>query len=128
MASTTLANLVARAEIDDHEEILKEANKAIKQSGKNVEAEIVRIVALLKLERYQDAVTAIETSGSTSETFCQFEKAYALYKLGNLEDAGETSRKVAGHRGAKHVEAQSVCMRIFGLISSILTESHSSTG
>ena len=128
MASTTLANLVARAEIDDHEEILKEANKAIKQSSKNVEAEIVRIVALLKLERYQDALTAIETSGSTLETLCQFEKAYALYKLGNLEDAGETSRKVADHRGAKHVEAQSVCMQIFGLISSILTESHSSTG
>lgn len=128
MASSTLANLLARAGIDDHDEILKEADKAIKHDSNDAEAQRAKVVALLKLEHYEGALKALEAGGSGLEQSCQFEKAYALYKAGNLEDARKTSKSAADHRGAKHVEAQSVRLEIVGFVACTLTNSHSYTG
>ena len=59
----SLATLLKQADIEDHEEILKAADTALKQSKGDVETQHVRAVALLKLDRYEDGVKAIEAGG-----------------------------------------------------------------
>ena len=113
MASSTLTSLLASAAIDDHEEILKASNSALKQSSGDVEALRTKIIALLRLDRYEDALQTIGNGETEFQQKCYFEKAYALYKLGKLEDARKTAGDIADHRGAKHVEAQSVRCQSF---------------
>ena len=109
MAPSTLASLLARTEIDDHEEILKAANTALKGSTNNEEAQRAKLISLLKLERYEDALESLKKGSPQLQQSCRFEKAYALYKAGNLEEARQIAREIEDHRGARHVEAQAVC-------------------
>ena len=109
MAPSTLASLLARTEIDDHDEILKAANAALKGSADNEEAQRARLISLLKLECYEDALESLKKGSSQVQQSCQFEKAYALYKAGHLEEARQIAKEIKDHRGARHVEAQSVC-------------------
>jgi signal recognition particle subunit SRP72 len=110
----SISALLQRATIDDHEEILKSCNALLKQSKGDVEAQRIKCVALLKLERYEDALRLIEQSGENLKQKSQLERAYALYKNGDLRQAKEIARNIT-NRGARHVEAQAVCaLRLCG--------------
>ena len=100
--------LLQQSSIDDHEEILKACNTALKTSKNDPELLHVRFVALLKLDRYEDALKAIEESGDKLKDRAKIERAYALYKNGQLEEAKALAQTVTQSRGAKHVEAQAV--------------------
>ncbi|ROV87518.1 hypothetical protein VSDG_09921 [Cytospora chrysosperma] len=65
--------------IDDHDEALEIADAAIAAS-KNPDptAQHTKVVALLRLERYDDALRAIASAGTALEARCTLEKAYAL--------------------------------------------------
>lgn len=102
----SLATLLKQADIEDHEEILKAADTALKQSKGDVETQHVRAVALLKLDRYEDGVKAIEAGGEKLEERARLEYAYGLYKSGKPSEAAELVNQASG-RGEKHVEAQS---------------------
>jgi signal recognition particle subunit SRP72 len=104
----SLSALLQRATIDDHEEIVKACNLAIKQSKGDVEAQRIKCIALLKLERYEDALRMLEQAGENVKQKSKLERAYALYKNGDLQKAKEVARGIA-ERGARHVEAQAVC-------------------
>ncbi|EXJ76845.1 hypothetical protein A1O3_10490 [Capronia epimyces CBS 606.96] len=104
--SSSLSALLKKSTLDDHEQILDASNKALKSSKSDLEAQHVKVVALLKLERYHDAVTFIEESGDVLKKRVGLEYAYALYKTGRLEDAAELSSSLK-ERGARHIEAQS---------------------
>jgi signal recognition particle subunit SRP72 len=111
MAASTksLSSLLAQASLDDHEEILKAANAVVKKNKSDIDAHHAKAIALLKLDRYEDALEVFEHTGALHEK-ARFEYAYALYKTGNAAKAvqvAEAAGPDAG-RGVKHMLAQAV--------------------
>ncbi|QDS74703.1 hypothetical protein FKW77_000526 [Venturia effusa] len=106
-AVPNLTALLKQTHLDTDEELLKAANATLKKSKADELAQHVRVVALLKQDRWEDAVRAFEDSGDALKEKAKFEYAYALYKSGNLEQAEEVvSSGHADERGIKHVLAQ----------------------
>lgn len=111
MATSTksLTSLLAQASIEDHDEILKAANAAIKKSKSDLEAQHVKVVALLNLDRFDDAVKICGEVPQLQEK-ARLEYAYALYKTGDARKAVQVAEAgdAQGNRGIKHVLAQAV--------------------
>lgn len=104
----TLSALLQRTSIDDHEEVLTACNASLKQSKGDLELQHVKFVALLKLDRYDDALRVLEESGDRLKQRVPIERAYALYKVGDFEEAKSIAKRISEERGARHVEAQAV--------------------
>lgn len=117
MAATvqSLRSLLQSSTVEDHDEVLKASNEVLKKSKTDVQAQHSKVVALIKLDRYDDALRVFEDAGETLKQKATVEYAYALYKCGRLKEAAEVAAKSAGGRGAKHVEAQAVCF-LLGLL------------
>lgn len=105
MAASSLSALLKKSTLDDHEQLLAASNKALKTSSSDSEAQHVKVVALLKLDRYDEAVQFVQSAGESFEKEVELEYAYALYKTGQLEEAATLASKIQ-KRGAQHVEAQ----------------------
>ena len=105
----TLSALLQRTSIDDHEEVLKACNASLKLSKGDLELQHVKFVALLKLDRYDDALRVLEEGGNRLKPRVPIERAYALYKVGGFEEAKNLAKSIPEERGARHVEAQAVC-------------------
>ncbi|EHY56292.1 hypothetical protein ABEF92_007356 [Exophiala dermatitidis] len=103
--SSSLSAILQKTSLDDHEEILNATNKAIKASKSDLEAQHVKVVALIKLDRFDEAVKFIEEAGDALKKRAELEYAYALYKSGRLGEAVELASKLKD-RGARHIEAQ----------------------
>ena len=67
-------------------------------------------MALLKLDRYDDALRVLEEGGDRLKQRVPIERAYALYKIGDFEEAKKAAKSLSEQRGARHVEAQAVCL------------------
>jgi len=80
-----LASLLKQTSIEDHESVLQAANAQLKQSKGDIEAQHVKVVALLHLDRFEDAVKAVEHGGAKLKEQARLEHAYALYKSGKPE-------------------------------------------
>lgn len=107
MASTgDLTSLLRRTTLTDHEEILRAANAALKFSKTDTTARHARIVALLKLDRFEDALRAFDEAGDALKEKAALEYAYALYKAGELSKAEAVARGAGEGRGMMHVLAQ----------------------
>ena len=105
--SAILSSLLNSSSIDDHEEVLKQANAELKNDKSNQYALHTRVVALLKLDRFDDALRALDDGGDKLAERCALEKVYALYKTGQLEEAAKiVEGSDAKSRGIKHVAAQ----------------------
>jgi signal recognition particle subunit SRP72 len=113
MATQSLNSLLQRTSIDDHEEALRSSNAALAKSKSDIQAQHVKVVALLKLDRYEDCLRVFEDGGDALKKRAALEYAYVLYKTGNLDEAIEVASRVADDRGARHLEAQAVCHRCF---------------
>ncbi|KAI9690610.1 MAG: Signal recognition particle core component [Bogoriella megaspora] len=108
MAAVDLAAILRRTTIDDHAEVLDAATATLQKSKGNLDAQHAQIVALLKLDRFEDALRVLETAGDKLKERAQLEHAYALYKAGRLDDA-ELIAKNGGTsqiRALQHVRAQ----------------------
>ncbi|KAK3398997.1 hypothetical protein B0T20DRAFT_435770 [Sordaria brevicollis] len=110
-AIAALNSLLRGTSIDDHDEALKLANSAIKAAKGNpadlTTAQHTRVVALVKLDRFDDALRAIAEGGAALDKACVIEKAYALYKTGELEAAEQLLESTGvNNRGMKHLAAQ----------------------
>ncbi|KAK1968268.1 SRP72 RNA-binding domain-containing protein [Colletotrichum sublineola] len=103
--AANLSALLRAASIEDHEEILRAANAALKVSKSDIVAQQTRVVALLKLDRFDDALRAIADGGSKLEDVTLLEKAYALYKTGKLQEAREVAISKP-QRSYRHLVAQ----------------------
>jgi signal recognition particle subunit SRP72 len=105
--AAALASLLRASTIDDHDEVLRAANAAIKASRANTQAHHTRVVALLKLDRFDDALRALADGSDQLEQACAVEKAYALYKTGRLVDAEKALEAVQpATRATQHLAAQ----------------------
>ena len=108
LTSQPLNALLKRTTIEDHEEVLEACNANLKQSKGNIDVQHAKFVALLKLDRYEDALRVLETGGDRLKQKARFEWAYALYKIGDYEQATAIANGIGDQRGARHVEAQAV--------------------
>jgi signal recognition particle subunit SRP72 len=111
MASSTpdLATLLRQTNLDSDADILKATNVALKKSKSDELAQRTKVIALLKLDRYTDAVKAFEDGGNELKDLAPVEYAYALWKTGDLEKAKTVVEKHGtGNRGLEHVAAQTV--------------------
>ena len=108
-----LKNLSLSEDAPDHEEILKHANNVLKSSKGNPRALHTKIVALLNLDRHEDALRVFTSSdGKKVLDIAVLEHAYCLYKVGKLQDALDLSQKIPADnpnaRALKHIAAQTV--------------------
>jgi signal recognition particle subunit SRP72 len=108
MVAQSLASLLQRASIDDHEEVLQSCNAVLAKSKSDLQAQHMKVVALLKLDRYDEALRTFEAGGDALKKSAGLEYAYASYKCGKLEQATEAVTRTASGRGADHLEAQVV--------------------
>ncbi|KAL4872904.1 hypothetical protein BDV12DRAFT_112864 [Aspergillus spectabilis] len=106
MSSQSLSWLLSRASIDDHEQVLQSCDAALVKSKSDLQAQHVKVVALLKLDRYDDCLRVFEDGGDTLKRKAALEYGYALYKSGNPDAAIEVVSGLADERGARHLEAQ----------------------
>ena len=104
----SLSTLLHRSKLDDHEEVLRACNVALKKSKTDVDAQQIKAIALLKLDRYDDAARFFEEAGDGLKKSAKLEYAYTLYKTGKLQNAEELASQIDEQRAARHVEAQSV--------------------
>ncbi|PGH05249.1 hypothetical protein AJ79_06860 [Helicocarpus griseus UAMH5409] len=102
----SISALLQRSTIDDHEEVIKACNAALKKSKQDLNALHVKTVALVKLDRFEHAIRVIEEGGDALKKRVPLEWSYALYKVGKLEDAIRIAATTETGRGGKHVEAQ----------------------
>ena len=109
-STKTLSALLQQTVIEDHEQVLKACNASLKQSKANLELQHTKFVALLKLDRYEDALRVLEEGGDRLKSRVPTERAYALYKVGEFEEARSLAKRIVEGRGARHVEAQAVCV------------------
>ncbi|CAM1510269.1 Fc.00g006040.m01.CDS01 [Cosmosporella sp. VM-42] len=105
--AAVLSSLLRASSITDHEEILRAANAALKANKTDFASRHTRVVALLKLDRYDDALRAIAEGGTKLGAICGLENAYALYKTGKLDEATALLQATGlSKRGFTHVAAQ----------------------
>lgn len=104
----TLEALLREPTINDHEEILKICNAALKLSKGDLQLQNTKFVALLKLDRYDDALRILEENGDKLKKQAEVGRAYALYRTGRLEEATNIAKGILNDQGATHVEAQAV--------------------
>ena len=107
-AVPALSALLKKATIVDHHEVLNAANAEVQRSKGDVEAQHAKAVALLQLDRYDEAVQLFEGAGNALKKRAKLEHAYALYKSGNLEQAQVIAQGIDENRGAQHLNAQIV--------------------
>lgn len=115
-AVNALNSLLRGTSIDDHNEALKLANAAIgnangkagQASPEQLTALHAKVVALLKLDRFDDALRTVAAGGDALAARTILERAYALYKTGDLDAAAElaASSSKNANRALKHVAAQ----------------------
>ncbi|KAJ6008302.1 hypothetical protein N7540_012278 [Penicillium herquei] len=106
MVAQSLSSLLERASIDDHEEVLKSCNETLKKSKSDSTAQYIKVIALLKLDRYEDALRVLEAGGDALKKQAGLEHAYALYKCARWEEALNAITQASASRGASHLEAQ----------------------
>ncbi|KAF4969468.1 hypothetical protein FSARC_3326 [Fusarium sarcochroum] len=106
--AAALSALLRQSSIQDHDEVLKAANAAIKANKSDADSQHTRIIALLKLDRFEDALRAIADSPLTIHSRIALEHAYALYKTGKLTEATSVlqSAGLEKKRNLQHVAAQ----------------------
>jgi signal recognition particle subunit SRP72 len=106
--SSTLSSLLRSTTLEDHEELLRVANNELNANKGSLESQRTRVVALLKLDRFDDVLRAIAAGGDLVEKNCRLEKGYALYKTGRLGEASTFLSKSgnSGERSARHLAAQ----------------------
>jgi signal recognition particle subunit SRP72 len=104
---SSLSSLLKKSSLDDHEQVLSECDKVLKSAkGSDSDTQQVKLVALLKLDRYDEAAKFVENNiGAQLRKKVELEYAYALYKTGRLKEAADLSTSI-NSRGARHVEAQ----------------------
>lgn len=106
----SLSALLAQTSIEDHEEVLRAANADIKKSKADIDAQHSKAVALLHLDRFDDALKVFEDVKELQDR-AQFEYAYTLYKTGDAAKAvkvAQGSGTKTLDRKTQHILAQAV--------------------
>ena len=65
---------------------LRNISKTGKPSQPNIDVVHVKVAALIKLERFSDAISALDKADPNLQKELLFAKAYSLYRLNNFDE------------------------------------------
>ncbi|KAI9791089.1 MAG: Signal recognition particle core component [Peltula sp. TS41687] len=105
-ATASLSALLRQTALEDHEDVLRAADAVLKKSRHDIEAQHVKVVALVKLDRFEDALRVLAAGNDELNARATLEKTYALYKLGKWEEAEHIASQAPARRALRHVQAQ----------------------
>jgi tetratricopeptide (TPR) repeat protein len=105
--SELLSRLSLAASSNDYDRLLQVSNDLLKSSPNNVLAAKQKVIALIKLDKYKDALAFLEESTSLDKNEYVLEHGFCLYKLGRGEEAEKVLEQGSG-RAIEHVRAQNV--------------------
>lgn len=103
--SGSLSSLLGRATLDDHDALLAASENTLKTSSSDSQAQQTKAVALLKLERYADALAYFQKSKTLQDAIPEA-YAYCLYRSGLFEEAVKVASAAKDSRGAQHLILQ----------------------
>jgi len=103
--SNNLTSLLKKSTLDDHDALLQAADGALKSSPNDTQAQQIRAIALLKLERYSDALAYFGDVKDLQESLPEA-YSYCLYRSGKFEEAVAAASSVQNSRGAQHIKLQ----------------------
>ncbi|XP_048746270.2 signal recognition particle subunit SRP72-like [Ostrea edulis] len=92
--SARFAELNKFAQNQEYTKALKVANRIVHENGKNSTAFQCKIICLIKLDKFDEALTHIHKSKELS-SYVAFEKAYCEYRLNRTQDALSTLRGIS---------------------------------
>lgn len=95
---------------NDYDQVLQIANDVLKSSPNDTRAARQKIIALIKLDKYKDALSYLEESEFLKAEDTILERGFCLYKLGRGEEAQKVLEAGSG-RALDHIRAQNVLSR-----------------
>jgi Putative TPR-like repeat len=114
--NTSLSDLFSRLTIaassNDFEKVLAISNDILKSSPTDSRAAKQKLVALIKLDKYKDALSFLDECTFLSSKETVLEKGFCLYKLGRSNEAEGVLSEGSG-RAVQHVRAQNVCSLLY---------------
>lgn len=103
--TSLLNSLVKKTTIDDHDANLQASEQTLKGSPDDSDALQNKAIALLKLERYAEALKHFAQTESLQQSLPEA-YAYCLYRQGKFEEAVAVASAVKNSRGAQHITLQ----------------------
>ncbi len=103
-----LKNLEFSSKNEEHLEVLDNSSKILRVTPDHEEALRKKVIALINLDKYDEAFKTINEFPKNVDLFLSLEKAYVLYKLHKHDDLKELISKIPSHRGLDHILAQDV--------------------
>jgi len=111
VSNASLAELFSRltlaASSNDFERLLAISNEMLESSPKDSRAAKQKIIALIKLDKYKDALSFLDECTFLSKKDTILERGFCLYKLGKGSEAHRVLEEGSG-RAVQHVRAQNV--------------------
>ena len=101
------SKMTLAASSDDFERVLMLSNEILTSSPTDARAARQKITALIKLDRYAEALAFIHGSSFLEDTETLLERGFCLYKVGKCEEAKQVLDGGSG-RAVDHVRAQIV--------------------
>jgi signal recognition particle subunit SRP72 len=113
VSNNTLSELFSRltlaASTNDYDRVLSISNEVLKSSPTDSRAAKQKIIALIKLDKYREALTFLGECSFLRKEDTLLEKGFCLYKLGQGAEAEKVLEEGAG-RGVLHIRAQNVSL------------------
>jgi predicted Zn-dependent protease len=110
-SNASLADLFSKlslaASSNDYDRVLDLADQLLKSSPADSRAAKEKITALIKLDRYKEALTFLAESTFLTDQETVLERGFCLYKVGKCVEAAEVLKTASG-RAADHIRAQNV--------------------
>jgi tetratricopeptide (TPR) repeat protein len=107
--SDLFSRLTVAASSNDFERALEISDQLLKASPNDSRAAKQKIIALIKLDKYKDALAFAEECSFLSKKDTLLEKGFCLYKLGKCREAQTVLEEGSG-RAVQHVRAQNVSL------------------
>jgi len=114
--SDLLSRLTLAASTNDFEQALEISNQLLNASPSDSRAAKQKIIALIKLDKYKDALAFLEECTFLNRKETILEKGFCLYKLGKGSEAQKVLEEGTG-RAIQHVRAQNVYSSMNGILT-----------
>jgi tetratricopeptide (TPR) repeat protein len=105
--SELLSRLNLASSSDDYDRVVDISNEILKSSPTDSRAAREKIAALIKLDKYKDALEFIQASTFLDSHDTILERGFCLYKLGKGDEAQKVLEEGSG-RAVQHIRAQNV--------------------
>jgi len=101
------AKLSLATEANDYGQVLRVADAILQSSPTDLRAAKQKLIALIKLDKYAEALTFLSKTTHLSSSTTVLERSFCLYKLGRGEEV-RTALESASGIVVEHIRAQNV--------------------